>query len=42
MRVFEGSTGDEIAGQLGCSPRTVAGYWNFARHWLEKELGRDL
>ena len=42
MKVFEGLTGDEIAGQLGCSPRTVAGYWNFARHWLETELGGDL
>lgn len=38
MRVFEGLTGDEIAAQLGCSPRTVASYWNFAKHWLEKEL----
>lgn len=38
MRVFEGLTGDEIAVQLGCSPRTVATYWNFAKRWLEKEL----
>ena len=38
MRVFEGLTGDEIAHQLGCSPRTVASYWTFARRWLEKEL----
>jgi DNA-binding CsgD family transcriptional regulator len=38
MRVFEGLTGDEIAEQLGCSPRTVATYWNFAKHWLQKEL----
>ena len=37
-RVFEGLTGDEIADQLGCSPRTVATYWNFAKRWLEKEL----
>jgi RNA polymerase sigma factor (TIGR02999 family) len=37
MRVFEGLTGDEIAGKLGCSRRTVASHWNFARHWLEKE-----
>jgi RNA polymerase sigma factor (TIGR02999 family) len=39
MRVFEGLTGDEIARQLGCSPRTVASYWTFAKHWLAKELG---
>jgi len=38
MRVFEGLTGEEIAGQLGCSPRSIATYWNFAKHWLEKEL----
>jgi RNA polymerase sigma factor (TIGR02999 family) len=38
MRVFEGLTGDEIAEQLSCSPRTVATYWNFAKHWLQKEL----
>ena len=38
MRVFEGLTADEIAEQLGCSPRTVASYWTFAKRWLEKEL----
>ena len=38
MRVFEGLTGDEIARQLHCSPRTVANYWTFARRWLQKEL----
>ncbi len=37
MRVFEGLTGDEIAERLGCSPRTVANYWDFARHWMRKE-----
>jgi RNA polymerase sigma factor (TIGR02999 family) len=37
MRVFEGLTGDEIAEQLDCSPRTVANYWDGARHWLRKE-----
>lgn len=40
MRVFEGLTGDEIARQLGCSPRTVATYWRFAKHWLERELAK--
>ena len=38
MRVFEGLTADEIAKQLGCSPRTVASHWAFAKRWLEKEL----
>jgi RNA polymerase sigma factor (TIGR02999 family) len=38
MRVFEGLTGDEIAQRLGCSPRTVANYWTFAKHWLRMEL----
>jgi DNA-directed RNA polymerase specialized sigma24 family protein len=38
MRVFEEMTGDEIARQLGCSPRTVANHWTFAKRWLEKEL----
>lgn len=38
MRVFEGLTGDEIAGQLCCSPRTVANLWTFAKRWLAREL----
>jgi DNA-directed RNA polymerase specialized sigma24 family protein len=38
MRVFEGLTGDEIAQQLGCSPRTVANLWVFAKRWLAKDL----
>jgi RNA polymerase sigma factor (sigma-70 family) len=38
MRVFEGLTGEEIAQQLGCSARSVASYWTFAKRWLEKEL----
>lgn len=38
MRVFEGLTGEEIARELSCSPRTVASYWTFAKRWLEKEL----
>jgi len=42
MRVFEGLTGDEIAQQLGCSPRTVASYWTFAKRWLEKELAGSI
>lgn len=42
MRVFEGLTSDEIARQLGCSRRTVASYWNFAKHWLQKEWAGGL
>jgi RNA polymerase sigma factor (TIGR02999 family) len=38
MRVFEGRTTEEIANQLGCSPRTVARQWDFARHWLERRF----
>jgi RNA polymerase sigma factor (TIGR02999 family) len=40
MRVFEGLSMDEIARQMGCSPRTVATYWAFAKRWLEKELAK--
>jgi RNA polymerase sigma factor (TIGR02999 family) len=39
LRVFEGRTHDEIATELGCSPRTVGGCWAFGRRWLEQELG---
>jgi RNA polymerase sigma factor (TIGR02999 family) len=34
MKVFEGLTGEEIAGRLGCSPRTVVTHWAYARQWL--------
>jgi RNA polymerase sigma factor (TIGR02999 family) len=34
MKVFEGLTGEEIASQLGCSPRTVVAHWAYARQWL--------
>lgn len=37
MKVFEGLTGEEIARQLDCSPRTVAACWSFARRWLCEE-----
>lgn len=39
MKVFEGLAVEQIAEQLGCSPRTVARQWHFARNWLEKALG---
>jgi RNA polymerase sigma factor (TIGR02999 family) len=35
MKVFEGMTNEEIARRLGCSPRTVAACWTFARDWLQ-------
>lgn len=35
MKVFEGLTGEEIAHQLGCSPRTVVAHWSYARQWLQ-------
>lgn len=35
MKVFEGLTGEEIARELGCSPRTVVGDWTYARQWLQ-------
>jgi RNA polymerase sigma factor (TIGR02999 family) len=38
MRVFEGLTGNEIAQQMSCSPRTVANLWTFAKRWISSEL----
>ena len=38
MRVFQGTTSDEIAAQLGCSTRTAGTLWSFARQWLATEL----
>ena len=35
MKVFEGLSGEEMAHQLGCSPRTVVAYWSYARQWLQ-------
>jgi RNA polymerase sigma factor (TIGR02999 family) len=37
-KVFMGMSLDEIAQQLGCSERTAATYWSFARRWLAKQL----
>src|SRR5579863_5662071 len=36
MRVFEGLTREEIAGEMGCGTATVARHWSFARNWLEE------
>lgn len=38
MKVFHGSTMDEIAAQIGCAPVTVKRYWSFAKQWLADEL----
>jgi RNA polymerase sigma factor (TIGR02999 family) len=38
MKVFEGLSVEDMAGRLNCSTRTVARHWNFAKHWLAKEL----
>ncbi len=38
MKVFEGLTGEEIAGRLGCGTATVTRHWNFARHWLASRM----
>ena len=35
MKVFEGLTAEEIARELGCSPRTAVACWTYARQWLE-------
>jgi RNA polymerase sigma factor (TIGR02999 family) len=39
LKVFEGLNVEQIAERTGCSPRTVARQWHFARTWLEKALG---
>jgi RNA polymerase sigma factor (sigma-70 family) len=39
LKAFEGMTLEEVADRLECSPATVSRDWNFARHWLQKELG---
>ena len=38
MKVFEGLSRDEIATRMGCSLRTVARHWEFARHWLRDAM----
>ncbi len=40
MRVFEGLTVNEVAGRMGCSERTVARCWTFAKNWLAEEISR--
>lgn len=38
LRFFGGLTIDEVAGVLGCSPRTAKRDWAFARAWLLQKL----
>ena len=38
MKVFEGLSREEIAERLGCSVRTVARRWDFARQWLQDTI----
>jgi RNA polymerase sigma factor (TIGR02999 family) len=38
FKVFMGMTLEEIARDLGCSSRTTATYWSFARNWLANKL----
>jgi len=38
LRFFAGLTSEEIAGQLGVSPETVARHWRRAKTWLYDQL----
>jgi len=38
MKVFEGLSREEVAVRMGCSLRTVARHWEFARHWLHDAM----
>jgi RNA polymerase sigma-70 factor (ECF subfamily) len=39
LRFFGGLSGDEVAGVMGVSRRTVAREWTLARAWLKRKLG---
>jgi RNA polymerase sigma factor (TIGR02999 family) len=41
MRFFGGLSVEETAEALGIAPNTVIRDWNFARAWLQRELGRE-
>ena len=41
LRVFAGMTIDDVAQQLGISPRTTKRSWAYARAWLGRELATD-
>ena len=38
LRAFEGLSREEIAVRLGCSVRTVARHWEFAKRWLQQAM----
>ncbi len=38
LKVFEGLSREETAARLGCSLRTIARHWEFARHWLQEAM----
>ena len=38
LRAFEGLSREEIASRLGCSVRTVARRWEFAKRWLQHAM----
>lgn len=39
LKFFGGMTSEEIADELGVSPRTVKNEWRFAKAWLYRALG---
>ena len=41
LRYYVGMTNEEAAEVLGIAPRTAKYYWNHARAWLFREIGRD-
>ena len=41
LRVFEGLTGDEIAARMRIGTAKITRHWNFDRHWLADEFGKD-
>jgi RNA polymerase sigma factor (TIGR02999 family) len=40
LRVFEGLTESEVAERLNCARSTISREWDFAKHWLQRELAR--
>jgi RNA polymerase sigma-70 factor (ECF subfamily) len=41
MRFFGGLKAEEIAEQLGVSPRTISNDWRYAKAWLYQTMGPD-
>jgi DNA-directed RNA polymerase specialized sigma24 family protein len=41
LRFYAGLSPEEVAEQLGTSPRTVYRQWAYARAWLYRELKRE-